>query len=203
MRQYRTFEGTGGPLNYDLVDIDDLKLELGISDSSEDASLALQITRVSKTFADYCDRVFALADVNEIFVFDVGEVFKERQPLVLSHYPIVAIHGVTIDGATNDDYEYDETTGRIWRAAGSAWAGRVEVDYSGGYDLPDDAPPALQWATIEAIRQRRSFSSVDPTIRSTTHGDTSVTFNSEPVHGAAGFSRVIIDAISPYRRITV
>ena len=36
------------------------------------------------------------------------------------------------------------------------WCGEVVVTYSGGYDLPDDAPALLAQACIEAIKTQRN-----------------------------------------------
>lgn len=200
MRQYFTV-ADADDLASELVSLEDAKTDLGITSDDEDESLTSQIARISKAVADYCDRIFALAEVTEVFVFDLGETFVARQPLVLRHYPIASIESVSVDGVEilSDGYEYDQASGRIWLLSG-AWSGRVEVEYTGGYDLPDAAPAALQWAVIEALRQRRAFSSSDATIRSTTHGDTTVQYNSEPVQGAAGFSRIVIDAIRSFKR---
>ena len=202
MRQFFSVVEPSDPTNSNLATLDDVKLELGITTDADDAQLELHITRISKAFADLLDRTLALSEVLETFVFDTGEVFLARQPLLLRQYPVVEIDSVSIDGGEIDNFEYDAASGRIWRTSGS-WSGRVEISYRGGFDLPDDAPLSLQWALIEAIRQRRAFASSDPTVRSTTHGDTSVTFYSEPMAGGAGFSRIIIDALTPFRRIAI
>lgn len=203
MRHFFTVHEPTQPTTKDLTTLEDVKAELGTPDS-EDEQIELQITRISTGFGEYCDRLFSLEDVTEIFVFDYCERLAPRQPLLLRQYPIVAIESVTVDGVEllSDSYEYDVASGRLWLVSGF-WSGRVEVNYSGGYDLPDDAPSTLQGAVIEAIRNRRSFSSADPTIRSTTHGDTSVTYNSEPAQGSGGFSRTITDALQRFVRPSV
>lgn len=204
MRQFFSVAEPTDPTNKDLATLEDVKLELGITGTTDDAKLTALISRISGAIGDYCDRLFSLEDATEIFVFDVRERFLSRQPLLLRQYPVVEIESVTMDGVEllSDAYEFDLASGRIWLVSG-AWSGRVEVHYTGGFDLPDEAPPALQWALIEAMRQRLAFSSADPTVRSTAHGDTSVSFYSEPTGGASGFSGAIISALQPYRRITV
>lgn len=204
MRQFFSVAEPTDPTNKDLATLEDVKLELGITGTTDDAKLTALISRISGAIGDYCDRLFSLEDATEIFVFDVCERFLSRQPLLLRQYPVVEIESVTMDGVEllSDAYEFDLASGRIWLVSG-AWSGRVEVHYTGGYDLPDAAPAALQWAVIEAIRQRRAFNSSDPTVRSTTHGDTSVTFNSEPIQGSAGFSKSITDALDMFKRISV
>lgn len=202
MRQFFSVDEGTAPPSSNLVTLAELKTELGITGESEDEALELSIARISRAFSEYCDRLFAMREVVETFAFDQGETILARQPLVLRQHPILAVDGVLVDSVAVDDYEYDASSGRLWRTGGT-WSGRVEVYYVGGYDLPDDAPASLQWAVIEAIRQRRSFATADPTIRSTTHGDTAVSYNAEPSAGAAGFSSTIIDAIRPYKRLSV
>jgi len=44
------------PIEKDLISLDDLKLELGIAGTTEDAALQTRITRLSQQIAEYCDR---------------------------------------------------------------------------------------------------------------------------------------------------
>src|SRR6516164_418322 len=84
----------------DLISLDDLKLALGITDNSQDATLQAQITFQSQLIAEYCDRRFGLAQALETFTFDPGETLPRRQALVLSLYPVSAIAEVSTAGAT-------------------------------------------------------------------------------------------------------
>src|SRR5262245_36039760 len=68
---------TAGP---DLISLNDLKLALGITDTSEDAELQAAITFQSQIIADYCDRRFGLAlSALETFTLDPGESVRRRE----------------------------------------------------------------------------------------------------------------------------
>jgi hypothetical protein len=184
----------------DLISLDDLKLALGIEGTAEDAQLQAMITFNSRIIAEYCDRRFGLAEAMETFTFDRGEVMPVRGALVLSLYPVAEI----IEVSTGADYEVDPATGRLWHGSGY-WSGPVSVNYSGGYDLPEQAPARLQKAVIEAVFEGRTVGARDPSIREVQHGDTRISyFTSSTSSASEGFlSAPVIDLIRPYRRLHV
>jgi hypothetical protein len=79
------------------------------------------------------------------------------------------------------------------------------VTYSGGYDLPEQAPARLQKAVIEAVRDGRASGARDPSIREVQHGDTRISyFTSSTSSASSGFlSAPVVDLIKPYRRLHV
>ena len=81
------------------------------------------------------------------------------------------------------------------------------VTYSGGYDLPDDAPAGLQLAVIEAVRERRASSSEESggAVQSTVHGDTRVTYfnSSREVSAGSVLPRGVLDLLGPYKRFAL
>lgn len=185
----------------DLISLADLKLALGITDSSEDATLQAAITFQSRIIAEYCDRRFGRAEVLETFTFDPGEYMRTRQALTLSLYPVAEIIEVSSAGATAADYQLDPASGRVW----GGWSGTVAVVYSGGYDLPEEAPARLQKAVIEAVREGQTSGARDPSIREVQHGDTRISyFTSSTSSASPGFlSAPVVDLIRPYRRLHV
>lgn len=189
----------------DLVSLDDLKLALGITDSSQDVTLSAAITFQSRIIAEYCDRRFGRAEAQETFTFDPGETIRARQALVLSLYPVEEILDMT--GATLDGHQVDSSSGRVWVANGfpSSWPGSIVIIYSGGYDLPEEAPARLQKAVIEAVREGMTSGARDPSIREVSHGDTKIAyFTSTTSSASSGYlSAPVIDLIRPYRRLTV
>jgi hypothetical protein len=187
----------------DLISLDDLKLVLGILDDSEDASLQAAITFQSRIIADYCNRRFGLAEVLETFTFDRYETMLTRQALTLSLYPIVTISEVSTMGATTNDYDIDPASGRLWFA--NYWANPISVIYSGGYDLPEQAPARLQQAVIQAVNEGRTIGSRDPSIREVQHGDTRIGYFTPTLGtGSTGYlSAVVTDLIKPFRRLHV
>jgi hypothetical protein len=182
----------------DLISLDDLKLALGITGSADDAALQAQITFQSRIIAEYCDRRFGRAEAVEIFTFDRAEDMPARQALTLSLYPVVEV--IELAGTT-DGYEFDPVTGRLWTEG--CWAGVVSVTYSGGYDLPEEAPARLQKAVIEAVNETRTTGARDPGVREVQHGDTRVSYFTPALSTAsAGYlSAVVVDLIRPYRRL--
>jgi hypothetical protein len=204
----------------DLITLADLKLALGITDNSEDAQLQAAITLQSRIIAEYLDRRLGRAEALETFTFDWGEIFQHYtvptlrgQVLVLSLYPVSQIHEVSNMGATDTDFDFDPNSGRLWIGptwtVGSTWPEQVAVTYSGGYDLPEEAPARLQRAIIEcvnSVRTNQSFGLRDPSIREVQHGDTRISYVSQSF--AAGttaqhLTPSVVDLINPFRRITV
>jgi gp6-like head-tail connector protein len=184
----------------DLISLADLKLALGITDNSEDAQLQAMITFQSRIIAEYCDRRFGRAEVLETFTFDPGENMLQRQALTLSLYPVVQVLEVSNMSATDADYDFDPSSGRLWIGAG--WPDVVAVSYSGGYDLPEEAPARLQKAVIEAVNESRTIGARDASIREVQHGDTRVSYFTPTMATATSgyLSAVVADLISPYRR---
>lgn len=179
----------------DLISLADLKVELGITDDSEDAVLTARISRWSRMFAEECGRSFAFAEGVETFTFDADEAARPGQPLILTLYPVVDVVSVTLNGS-DSDYEVDEEKGLLYLPLGY-WSGTVEVTYSGGYFLPNDAPAKLVEAIITQIRESREER--DTSIQTVAHGDVRVSyFNTSASAGALSSGvRALLD---PFRR---
>src|SRR5215475_739297 len=201
----------------DLISLADLKLALGITDTTQDAQLQAAITFQSRIIAEYCDRRFGLAlSAKETFTLDPGESVRRREALVLSLYPVVSITDVSISGTSTTDYNFDPASGRLWLPANQyiygAWQfygfgpNPITVTYSGGYDLPEQSPVRLQRAIIEAVNQGRQSGTRDPTIREVQHGDTRITYVSPSfAAGSTGqhLTASVTDLIEAYRRFYV
>jgi hypothetical protein len=206
-------EATDAPTDgwsQDLITLEDLKLELGITGTDEDELLAARITRVSRMIAEACDRVFHFSEAIETFVFDRWQVTQWNQPLSLKLYPVNVVESIALDGAALDEsYIVDTENGRVWRSD-AAWSGTVVVTYSGGYVLPDNAPSGLQMAAIEWIRERRLAVTEGGggAIQSTVHGDTRVTYfqassASSSTASSTGLPLTVQNLIAPFKRLTV
>ena len=197
----------------DLIGLEDLKLELDITDDDQDTVFQARITRQSKLIAEACNRVFALTFAVETFTFEFGERMEARQGLNLSFYPIAEIDSVTEDGVAITDYDFDPETGRLWRTGpvGSAWwcgwpgqcfgGKNVVVTYSGGYELPDNAPASLQAACIQAVSDTSVWaaSGLNQAVQRVAHGDSDVRYF-EPSAVQTGLSGSVMDLIRPFRR---
>jgi hypothetical protein len=207
----------------DLITLDALKAALGITDNSEDAQLQAAITLQSRIIAEYCDRRFGRAEAMESFSFNRGEIMPAQQALTLSLYPVSEILEVSTVGATAADFKFDPASGRLWLpmnwlygfgnyvADGYYWTipYTIEVVYSGGYDLPEEAPARLQRAIIECVNSVRTVSAFglrDPSIREVQHGDTRISYVSQSfAAGTTGqhLTPSVTDLIMPYRRISI
>jgi Phage gp6-like head-tail connector protein len=199
---FEILEESTDPSAVDLISLDDLKLALGITGTTDDEALQAAITFQSRIITEYLNRRLAFAEAMETFIFDRNESLLTRQALTLSLYPVVSVIEVSTAGATAADYDFDPASGRLWT---DCWADTISVVYSGGYILPDDAPARLQKAVILAVNEGRTSGARDSTIREVQHGDTRVSYFTPTLAAASsGFlSAPIVELIKPYRRLHV
>src|SRR5262245_60103598 len=193
----------------DLISLDDLKLALNITDSSEDATLQAQITFQSRIIAEYCNRRFGFAEALETFTFDPSETLPVRQALTLMLYPVVEVTEVLALGVITTDYEFDPASVRLGMTNGycATWGmNKVAVTYSGGFDLPEGADARLQRAVIEAVNMGRQSGTRDPTIAEVQHGDTRIRYVTQSFASGTTESYLppsVTDLIKPYRRLYI
>ena len=199
--------------NYDLTTVDAVNLALGITgNTAVDAIMAENITRASRMIGELCDRTFALLTVSENFRMSF---YDPVRGLNLRQYPVTQFDSITVGGSAIDaaGYELDMEAGLLWLVSGGwsygHWCGEVVVQYSGGFDLPDEAPALLSQACIETLRAQRFAATRDPSVRSTTHVDTTVTFGDYYNRfGVAGSNTSVLppnanDMIQQYKRLIV
>ena len=162
---------------YDLMSLEELKVMMGIpdTDTSQDAQLQTYITQYSDIISQECNRVFAKEKMQE--------TVRELQPYryYVSHWPvkeddiemIETPRGTVIDPST---YEVEEESGKIILLGGQAEP--IVVTYTGGYDLPDEAPPALKAACEMMVREARMYGQriAVAGVRSLVHKDSRVQF---------------------------
>lgn len=129
--------------------ISQIKVRLGITDTSADAVLAGVIAGVSAQFEAHCSRRLfrPAAAVTE---YHNGGWDGQQSVVYLDYYPAVVITTVKegllhdYDDAltANDDYIFDDRRGRLIAASGCWLAGddAVQVVYVGGYTDPSTTP---------------------------------------------------------------
>lgn len=188
---------------YDLTTVEAVNAELGLTASSaSDAEVANQITTASRIIATLCDRVFAMQTVSEAFRIPW---INPMDALPLSRYPLVGdIGSITINDAELDSayYEADPENGLVYRKHyHGTWSGYIVAEYTGGYDLPDDAPAALAQAAIWLIKDRRQNATRDPTIRDVWSGENRVSYFANATKD--GVPQVVADLIAPFKRLAV
>jgi hypothetical protein len=167
--------------SYALVTLDEVKVILGLppANTSEDTQLQMWIDQYSDVIATMCQRVFAYEQVAETWRGD-GTSFDSPR-LFLSHYPVADADVVSVESPRGNvldpaSYELEPQSGKM-RIDG-AWTDPVTVTYSGGYLLPDAAPPALKAATMLLIQAARMQQRLNATggVRLVRHGDTMVQY---------------------------
>jgi hypothetical protein len=135
--------------SFALMSLDEVKGAFGIplTDTTRDAQLQMLIDQYSDLIATMCDRTFAKEKVAETWRGDPPPY--ENYRIFLSHWPVAdggietvaGLDGTVIDPA---NYELEGKSGKL-----SLYSGFIEplvVTYTGGYDLPDETPPALKAA---------------------------------------------------------
>ena len=141
---------------------------LSITNQGEDDALSRLIERASDVIARECNRVFARETVREQFRPDC-----RSDDLLLSRWPVVAIVTVTENGTQLDtsEFEINQRTGVLTRLRGdrpSPWPlrGKIVVEYSAGFELPNGAPETLQQACTQLVKSYYVGSDRDPMMRS-------------------------------------
>jgi hypothetical protein len=171
-----------------------------VSSPAGDAQLAAEITAASHIIATQCDRVFAMEDVAETFVTErPGECILA---LKLDRNPVISFTSIDINGQTltSDQYDVDFIKGIVrlnylYWPFGYLGPGfgegfgtfRMTAAYTGGYALPENAPPSLALACHALIKEQR-FARLrgDPTIRSVQHGDLQIYYQQGTAAVTAG-----------------
>lgn len=142
----------------DLITLDEFKRALNLTTTTTETDQALSelITRVSAEIAAYCNnRVFGQETVIETFT----EIPPEQRRLFLARFPILTvpddITGIDNDGTTIDpaDTLIDALWGKLTLRNGGAFMEETTIEYTGGYNLPDEAPPALKQAAVILMRE--------------------------------------------------
>ena len=149
----------------DLMTLADIKLALNVPPTTTNygPAISMFITNVSDELATMAGwrpqrQGFGKPQVTETF-YDISQ---QQQRLYLTRWPTSMADIVSMtDGYGNNllaspDWFLEEKTGILYKGPSAAtpyWSGQVTVTYSGGYDLPDDAPPALKALCIVMTRE--------------------------------------------------
>jgi hypothetical protein len=178
------YNATVEATTHDLLTLDECKTLLGMSltDTTHDQQLTLQISIYSQTVARMCNRIFAKETGVEAWREDGGS-----GRLFLTHFPVKAadITEVTAAGTILDPsvYTLEERSGKLANR-GTAdpvaipWPVPVYVTYTGGYNLPTEAPYPLKQATVVLIMEARMrmVQAQVAGIRQVSHREARVTF---------------------------
>jgi hypothetical protein len=162
---------------FDLMSLEEMKEALKIpdTDTSQDAQLQNQITVMSDVIATECNRCFAKEEVQETW----RDLDSRR--VYLSHWPTKAADITAVECPRGTPYDPSQWELEVASGKLSLFAGQdepISVTYTGGYLLPDDAPPALKAACEIMIRNYRLWIARQLTsgIRSLSHKEARVMF---------------------------
>jgi hypothetical protein len=170
-------------LSYDLATLAEIKTLIGIAanDTSEDALLQLWITQYSDIIATLCNRVFAKEQVAETWRGDSKPFDTDNGRVFLTHYPVSPTDLVQITGPDGTDltggYELEQKSGKL-QFFNISWGEPIRITYSGGYNLPAEAPPALKQVLALLVNYARIWQSrsLASGVRSISHRESRVQF---------------------------
>jgi hypothetical protein len=180
-----------------LLTLDEIKLALGIDplNTAHDAQLQMLIDTYSDVIAVMCQRTFAKEKVSETWRGDPPPY--ENYRVFLSHWPVIdtdiesvyAPSGLLIDPTA---YEVETDSGKLTLlgSLGGCADDPIVVTYTGGYELPDEAPPALKAALQLMVQAAASqlLRGLNTGIRSISHKDARVMYFDPTATAAKGGS---------------
>lgn len=196
-----------------LVSLYEAKLGLNLmtsTDATLDDQLELLIEWASAEIAELCHRVFAKETVIESF----DEVSSFSSRLYLSRWPVIGpITEITEDGVPlvlDTDYNLDRENG-ILRRIDAPWVAPLTISYTGGYDLPNDAPRALRQAAILMTREAYyATTRGDASIRMVAHKESRVIYfdpnaksGGASASGSSAARRAVSDLLQRFMRFYV
>jgi hypothetical protein len=191
-----------------LITLDELKLAFGIdpTDTTHDAQMQLLIDQYSDLIASMCNRTFAKETVEETWRGDPPPYENNR--VFLTRYP-VADGDITSVGGTDGtlidpaNYEIENASGKLTLIGTTA--DPIIVTYTGGYDLPDEAPPALKAVTQLMVQAGRSqlLRGFNANLRMVQHGDTRVMYYDPNAAKLSLAGATVENLLRPYLRFQV
>jgi hypothetical protein len=135
------------------LSVTEAKKLLGIDpdDDVNDEQLKMQIALSSAVIMRVCNRMFARETVAESWR-DLGS-----RRVFLTHWPVKEDDIERVQSGTTvldaDQYELEERSGKLSNFGG--WIEPVRITYSGGFNLPEEAPLPLKHAALLLVRQAR------------------------------------------------
>jgi len=193
--------------SFDLMTLDEAKQMLGISltDTSDDAQLAMFIDINSATISRLCNRVFAREEVTESW-----RELNGGNRVFLSHWPVLQADIESVQSplgtmVSPDDWELEEASGKV-SFFGVAAIEPVVITYWGGYNLPNEAPGALKHALALLNLQSRLLASLGTIggIHQLSHKEARISFHdpakilAAAMGQAAGMESPLMQVLSHY-----
>ena len=205
---------------FDLIALDDIKLELQLTTTTDDVWLSRQITRASNAIMQFVNRPIVPQTYEERFFFSNDPwpklITDHVGVLQLSIWPLVGTNGsITINFEPESttpinlieglDYRVDIARGQITRLDpltlhARNWPSRpIIVQYRAGYSpIPDD----IQDACIRLVKSRYFARDRDPMIRQENVSgvvETSYWFGNGPGSNSSNIPPDVAGLLSNYR----
>ena len=178
-----------------------VKLDLGITGSTDDTLINTYILACSKQLANACNRVFGEEVVSEKFRFS-----SSKEAVILSRRAVESVTSVIEDDVllVAADYELDKEAGLLYRLDDDeplTWfATKLVVVYTAGWDLPTEAPEDLAKAAVALVKAQYLSKGRDPLIRSeNVPGVYEVAYWVGNIPGSEAWPKDIMSAINAYR----
>jgi hypothetical protein len=175
----------------DLLTLDELKtfLKIPLTDTSEDAYLAMQIAIQSEICAEKANRgaESPYRTFGQQQVIEIWRGINSGGRLWLTHYPIDKVEDITSISAGDTvidpaDYEIDLQSGKLSILTSNGlvgtWSEPITIAYTGGYLLPDEAPYSLKAACALSVRDEKTRNQQAATagVRRIQHRDASIQY---------------------------
>lgn len=172
--------------DHDLITLEDCKILLDIpaSDTSSDQQLQMLITQNSEAIAVECNRIFAKEKVEETWRCVAPVCCPDGTCKIwLSHYPVKAVDIESVETPagtvmSGSDYVIEEFSGKLILLRGCS--SEIVVTYTGGYNLPEEAPAPLQQVASLMVRSFRTEAAAASTsgsgVRLLAHKDSRVMY---------------------------
>ena len=162
--------------SYDLVTLDEVKDDLNVATTTDDAYLQRRITELSSAAQQYMNRVLPIESVRDQFWAQRDpypwQLPGGNMPLQLSRWPIVSIASVVENGIAlieDEDYVVDAVRGQLTRMFSidpypTRWTTLpITVEYSAGFD---PIPPEVSGAMSRGVKGQYLARTRDPAIKS-------------------------------------
>lgn len=186
-----------------LVALARVKTELSIAGSAEDAKLGDLIDEASALVAAHCNRDSFGAEV----LRQTERPTCPRASIILARDLQPVVTAVEADGVALDADEYEIDGSLLYRLSDDcriAWCARkVVVDFTAGFDLPDDAPVALSRAALDLVVGMYRGAGRDTAIRSEQVEGVGQTAFFETKAGAIPLSADRVAAMDRYRLVGI
>jgi hypothetical protein len=162
--------------SYDLISLCDLKGDLGVTTTADDAYLQRRITEMSQVARQYMNRTLQVETVRDQFWLQRDpypwQLPGGAMPLQLSRWPVIAVTLLSEDDielVEGTDFVVDAEVGQLTRMlAADPYPTRwrtlpITVEYSAGFD---PIPADVSGAVSRAVKGQYLGRSRDPAIKS-------------------------------------